>query len=443
MLPAEERVEREHVIRALVTLGELDLLYADRYLHRAERSLASLCSREQFRVVQADEATLSRIVASLREAAEREDWDTVRTLAHDAAARRARLAGTEAVAHLAAAVYGARPLPTATTLALDGVLALPKGAPKAISETLLGHLRFLIGRDPEWGPFYRRRLNRLERLARDDEAGADDSSVRRQRILEAVKRGAFGEVERLAANGHVSFPTRPGESEPGRPAGASLVTAFDPRTLARARDLGLAPELLIADPLLERYVQGYADAPAHGARATLVENLRLIFMHPFVSSPGRRYLPRFRTEQILVETFPEADPATRTPLLDVLGLPARRGLPRAVIEDVIRRHTTDVCEALELDPFEFTLACIPFDAYLRLAPRHRWGEQALWTHFDGYQLTPELTLRALVGGDVRYGGPDDFCSVGRGYDSDRLTARFAVLRRERFVLYDGHGGALD
>ena len=47
-------------------------------------------------------------------------------------------------------------------------------------------------------------------------------------------------------------------------------------------------------------------------------------------------------------------------------------------------------------------------------------------------MTRELHLQALVGGDIRYGGADDLCGVGRAYDSDHITARFAVVRRDRF-----------
>jgi hypothetical protein len=48
----------------------------------------------------------------------------------------------------------------------------------------------------------------------------------------------------------------------------------------------------------------------------------------------------------------------------------------------------------------------------------------------------DLHLRALVGGDVRYGGPDDLCSVGCEYDSEHLTARLALVRRELFVPFE-------
>ena len=70
---------------------------------------------------------------------------------------------------------------------------------------------------------------------------------------------------------------------------------------------------------------------------------------------------------------------------------------------------------------------------MRLAPKYSWGHQELWTHFDGYQVTHELGLWAVVGGHASYGGGDNLSSLVRDYDSDRLTARFAILRRQRFL----------
>lgn len=85
---------------------------------------------------------------------------------------------------------------------------------------------------------------------------------------------------------------------------------------------------------------------------------------------------------------------------------------------------------------EDDLLRIPFDAYLRLAPKYGWGRAERWTHFDGYQVTRKLQLWALVGGNARFGGAEDLSSLNRDYESDHLTARFAVVRRERFLIRD-------
>jgi hypothetical protein len=44
-------------------------------------------------------------------------------------------------------------------------------------------------------------------------------------------------------------------------------------------------------------------------------------------------------------------------------------------------------------------------------------------------------LRALAGGHVQFGGLYDLLGVSRDYDSERLFARFAVVRRERMAAW--------
>jgi hypothetical protein len=115
-------------------------------------------------------------------------------------------------------------------------------------------------------------------------------------------------------------------------------------------------------------------------------------------------------------------------------LPRRQGLPRLRIEDALGSRGPALCADLGLDPIDCAVVCVPFDAYLRLAPKYGWGRQPRWTHFDGYQLLRDSHLRALVGGDERYGGANDLCSVARSYDPEQLLARFAIVRRDRFSM---------
>jgi hypothetical protein len=237
----------------------------------------------------------------------------------------------------------------------------------------------------------------------------------------------------------------------------ALAAEIPDAAIKRARSLGLSAVVLPADDALNGYLScccvermTFPSAPlteshrrpetctcGHTCPPKVSDSLRgvldLLMLHPFVTSTGARYLPWFGSEALLVETFPETDADTRTDLLDILRLRFRRGLSRFAIEDATRTHTADLCTVLGLDPAEYAVVPIPFDAYLRLAPEFGWGRQHLWTHFDGYQLTRELHLRALVGGDVEYGGPEDLCSVARNYEADRIGARFAVVHRQRFT----------
>jgi hypothetical protein len=182
---------------------------------------------------------------------------------------------------------------------------------------------------------------------------------------------------------------------------------------------------------------GHACPP--DVRPSLRENLDFLMVHPFISSAGTRYLPWFGPETVLVETFSETELDARTGLLSALSLSRRQGIPRGLVEDALLTHGPYVCASLGLDPLEYVIACVPFDTYVRLAPQYGWGQQESWTHLDGYQVTRDLHLWPLVGGNARYGGPDDLSSVPRDYDSERLTARFVVLRRERFLVRETQG----
>lgn len=166
----------------------------------------------------------------------------------------------------------------------------------------------------------------------------------------------------------------------------------------------------------------------------LKETLDLLILHPFVNSAGSRYLPRFVGEQGLVEDFPEESSASVSDLLGALGLNRRIGLSRMEIDRALLRRGSDIVRNdLDLDPQQFRLVCIPFDFYSRLAPVQGWGKQTLWTHFDGFQIWKGRRLRALVGGDVRFGGKYDLCSISLADERENVMARFAVVRRERLA----------
>jgi hypothetical protein len=441
----------DSLVAAILAVGERDLLFADRYRLRAEQKLEPLCSRAHFLALASQQAALERHVAAIREATARAEWDQVRALAHQAAALRESLASSEGVVDVARVAYGlACPSFEPSALAVNGV-AVPGDLPvDPQRDQLLARLRRLIVDDPEWAPFYRARLEHFIRRApagaRSNGAASAPSAVRHA-ILSAIEREEFSEIERLAADADGAASGGGQDAAPWS-FSPSLAAALDDDVPAPAREraasLGLTVETLDADAQMQECVCAWgggvsaerAVAGSAGMRATLRETLALVLRHPFVTSGGNRYIPLFVREQVLVETFPDTDPDAHSPLLPLLGLGRRRGISRVLIEDALRQHTTAVCEALGLDPLAFVVACIPFDAYARLAPRYGWGAHTLWTHFDGYQLTTERYVRALVGGDVRYGGADALCSVGRTYDSDHLIARFAIVRRARFLLYE-------
>jgi hypothetical protein len=439
--------------RALVTLADVDALYADRYQVRAEAALATVCPEARF-LRFADEATaLEQITEDMRRTAERGDWAQVRLMARNAAAAQARLEAERDLRTLAAAVYGPRGgAPSTQALALGRVL----DARSAERERLAAEqrLRYLCQHDAGWASFYRSRLAHFVALGETVGPATnviDDEALRR-RVLAAIEHTDFEGVQRMLDGSGGTAPRAVTSIATATPVDAprDIDGPFDATVRSRAEELGLDAVTLAAEPALVRCLESWCrwepdgcDPPERARRSdcarqcpvlgrqALWESLNFLVVRPCATSAGTPYRPRFDAESMLVERFAEHDADAPSALLALLGLPRRRGLSRTAIERAVRRGTANACAALGLDPFTFTLGLIPFDAYVRLAPSRGWGRQPLWTHFDGYRLASGGVLRALVGGDCRYGGADGLCGVGRDYDSAHLLARFVVLHRQR------------
>lgn len=451
-------------VRTLMDLAAVDSLYSDRYLQHAETLLARVLSRPRHAALRRDFESVARLTKDLRAAAEQQDWPSVRSLAAQAAEIRGRVAAAEQLRSIGDAVYGPRlQQSTPTSLGLSGVLAGCESDLVRVRNATLEQLRTLARQDPDWRGLYDQRITHFERLRilAEESPGAMASGMElRAQILQAVEKAEFTQVQKLVEGMLSQGVTRAGRLRPPRPVDdlvRELGTAFPINNRTVLEELGLKEERLPVASGLNEYLScccadratlpesplsechrkpetctcGHACPP--DVHASLRNNLDLLVLHPFITSGGSRYLPWFGEETLVVETFPETEPDARTGLLAALGLSKRRALPRIVIEDALRSCSERVCAELGLDPDRFLTACIPYDAYLRLAPKYGWGRQECWTHFDGYQVTRELRLHALVGGDVRYGGPDDLCGVSRDYDAERITTRFAIVRRQRLT----------
>jgi hypothetical protein len=156
----------------------------------------------------------------------------------------------------------------------------------------------------------------------------------------------------------------------------------------------------------------------------------------FINSGGTRYLPPLSAEAVLLEDFAENEAADApSKLLGALRLAKRSGRSRAEIESALMRFGAEILENnLGLDPVEFRLVCIPYDLYARFARERGFGKWPHWTHFDGYQVMGGNRLRALAGGDGRFGGPYDLVSISPTDAREGVYARFAVVRRARMTL---------
>jgi len=335
-------------------------------------------------------------------------------------------------------------------------------------------LATLEKRDPVWRDFYARRRAHfqgltLARLKVDklDNTNENIDPARIQKLARwALESRDISSLERLAEE-----MLRPKPSVQDKPIttveptstprvvnGEDLSFIFSEKTLSAARRFQLVPAQVESSREFGDYLRcccawqaKIPDRPlTEGGKCVegctcghpcppsmsepLKETLDLLMLHPFINSAGVRYLPRFAPEQVLVEDFPEEEKyASVSELLTALGLPRRTALSRMEIDQALLQRGTQIVKSeLGLDPQEFRLACIPFDLYSRLAETRGWGRQKSWTHFDGFQIWKGGRLRALVGGDARFGGKYDLCSISRADERDGVVARFAVVRRKRF-----------
>jgi hypothetical protein len=267
---------------------------------------------------------------------------------------------------------------------------------------------------------------------------------RLEKLADTLMAAGGGQVGRPA-----SRPTGPSTPAPEQPS-VDLFVSYSADSITRARRLGLAARRLESQVELASLRQyawnpliadesgriGVKQVPLPtGTPEALRDRLEMSMIHPLVNSGGARHLPKLVAEDVLIEDFPDPKEGEQPPvseLLSALGLPGRCGIPRLAIEQALLAHGARVVDKeLGLDPRGFRLVCIPPDVHLRLGEAEGWGRQPFWTHFDGYLIMANGRLGALAGGDVRFGGLYDLLSLSRDYDSDRLMARFAVVRRER------------
>jgi hypothetical protein len=443
-------------------------VYRDLYLQRARALFATTLPRSEYAGSKAMRRAVDQASYESRSAVVSGDWARVRELAVRLdGLTRSLEARAEALA-LAADVY--EPEAVALDPLARGFERV--GCRRHDVESLLNGLRAAFAElerlDPDWKERYAARRRYFEEYgASETEVTQDPGRMDAERMdaermeVEALRALEGGHVERLRDLAEKMLAQTRAGAPPTRdwhrPAGGELGRPIPGEAVARSRTLGLAYAELPALPEVAEYIgrnawhPGFADRQQTENGATRVlaapdgpdlqgvpEHLRelveLFTMHPYVNSGGERYLPRFRAQPLLFEDFPEDAEPSSSPLLTALGLERRRALSRVGIEAALLEHgSTVVADRLGLDPWHYRLLCIPFDVYARVGGERGWGRRLLWTHFDGYQLMQNGHFRALVGGDVRYGGLNDLVSISPDDEREKVTARFAVVRRERLL----------
>jgi hypothetical protein len=465
---ASTSVDPLKLVSRLIDCGNVDTVYRDVYLQRARTLLAGVLTVEEFRRIERQETELATLPLMIGRAVEKVDWPRVKELSQRGEALRQAVEGKRGQMETARGVYAV------TDVKLDpfspGLQPFTRLAAKdrlALRSRVVEHLAALEGADAAWKGFYAGRRAALQALVlttSEQVATEAASTDPREAAERALKTGDMKGLSKLADTLMAAVTPRKGEpvshgptirsTPPPEQLSADLLTPYSDGTLKGARRLGLAARRLesrVELASLRQYAWNplFADESGRigvkqvplpaGTPEAFRERLEMLMIRPLVNSGGARHLPKLVAEDVLVEDFPDPKVGAEAPaseLLAALRLPSRRELPRIAIEQALLDHGAGVLEKeLGLDSRVFRLVCIPPDVHLRLGEAESWGRQPFWTHFDGYLVMRDGRLHALAGGDVRYGGLYDLLGIGRDYDSDRLMARFAVVRRERMVAW--------
>jgi len=462
------------LVAALVETGNIDTVYRDLYLGRAQTLLSPVISVDDFHHIEQQQRMLAELPLSVARAFDKADWPQVKELSQRVDALKHAVTNEAKRFEVAREVYVVGEVKLDPFCrSLQTFTRVPASELPALRARVIEQLTVLQDSDVPWKDFYAARRTVFQTRAPsavDPARGGGPVTTSADGIREAAAQALrAGDMTRLAelaglmptikaggAGIPSTEPAKSGSDQKPQLASRDLVASWSNDTLAHARQLGLAARHLDSRADLAS-LREYAWSPSSdesrhstvkqvalppGSPEGLRERVEVLMIHPLANSGGARHLPTLVAEDVLVEDFPDpkdGEQPASSPLVSTLELPRRRGLTRETIERALLTHGTRVLEKdLGLDPRVFRLVCIPSDVHFRLGEAEGWGRQPCWTHFDGYLIrTAEgrPRLQALVGGDVRYGGLYDLVGVSRDYDSDRLVARFAVVRRERMVAW--------
>src|SRR5262245_13178128 len=463
------------MVGLLVDVAKLDSVYRDIHLRRAGQLLSSTLDESAYRAIGSTEKEIEDVMRRSRSAVVQRDWSQAAELSARADGLRQRVGTMGKLAAIGKDVYDA------DTVTFDPFSPGKHLGPRSEAhqsdarKQLLDALASLTKLDPNLGTFYEKRRGYFSSLELADATASKKGTQRNraqveQLAVEAAEKGDVSALQRLSqelrdwkesgtAAATVSASTVMTRYE----CPVDLAVPFARDVISRARELGLAEahtaplsEIAAvreavythvwqpspANPEMERegVLRARAQAEVSIPEHAVTEDFKVLagqfVQQIFINSGGARYLPPLSAEKTLIEDFAENEAAADAPskLLEALGLSKRRALARGEIEAALMRSGDRILEErLGLDPMEFRLVCIPYDLYIRFGRDHGFGKWQHWTHFDGYQVMGGNRLRALVGGDGRFGGLNDLVSISPSDAREGVYARFAVVRRARMA----------
>ncbi len=463
----------------LVEASKLDTVYRDLYLRQARQLLSVTLDESAYRAIGSSEKEIEDLMRRSRSAVLQRDWGQAAELSAKADGLRQRKTAMRNMADIGKDVY------EGDTVAFDPFspgkhLGQQSEAKQpALRTQLVATLASLGKLDSSLSALCEKRRGYFSGLEMASPGASQKKGDQRNRAqveqlaLEAAERGDSAALQKLAKE--LQQWKMEGATTTAGSVDASAVISryqcpvnldapFLPAVIERARDIGLveartAPlaelakvrEVIyahVAQPVpsnpdmekegvLRARAQAELDLPTELDTEEPRTLASQFIQQIFVNSGGARYLPPLATETVLLEDFAENESAADAPskLLEALGLAKRSGLSRVEIEPALGRSGPEILEkTLQLDPVEFRLVCIPYDLYVRFGRERGFGKWPHWTHFDGYQVMAGNRLRALAGGDGRFGGLYDLVSISPSDAREGVYARFAVVRRARQTL---------
>jgi hypothetical protein len=440
------------IVGLLVEAAKLDAVYRDVHLRRARQLLSSTLNESAYRAIGSTEKEIDDLVRRGRTAVLQRDWGKVAELSAQTEDLRKQLATMGKLANIGKDVY------EADTIAFEPFSPGKHLGPRAQADQpglrtqVMDTLASLAKLDSSHSAFYEKRRSYFSALEVKGAAVAKKSAQRdraqtEQAAMEAAERGDAATLQRLAKELQDWKETEVEAASGSAPVMLSryecpldLSAPFPPQVIERARELGLveartAPlaELAKVREVIYTHVDQPVPSNPDMEREGVLRGRALAELQipAELDTEEARVLAGQFIQQIAENESTDAP----SKLLAALGIAQRSGRARAEIESALMRSGGQILEErLGLDPSEFRLVCIPYDLYTRFGRERGFGKWPHWTHFDGYQVMGGNRLRALVGGDGRFGGLYDLVSISPSDARDGVYARFAVVRRARQTL---------
>ena len=450
--------------KKIIDVADVDTVFRDIYIEHAKDLLSDTLTPDKYQDIIKEKNMLARLPNSINEAMEKNDWAAVKELSIRMKDLHRWTESNQYLFDIGRKVYSSNFIyinPFSPGLYHEAGVSI-NDLPE-IRKDIIKKLEDIILTDKSMNDFYLSRKNYFNSIqvgkTGEDEIGNDEMDLEEQAKL-ALEHGDISRLEELSEKilemnkqGGISAKDQSSDSGGAKDAEGRLFE-FPENILEKAKKLGLKPfrvdaspkyaslcmhavrrefkvdkssawKRIMADPLFK---DGISDA--------LKTRTEVFSKHLVINSMGSRHLPDYVVEDLLAEDFPEEQSGDtgETPLLKHLGFKTRRGLSRLAIEhSLFINGYRIVKDELGLDPALFILICIPSDIYLRLGEKMEWGRHEIWTHFDGYGIMQHSMFNAMAGGDVRFGGLFDLVTIGREYESDHVTVRFAVVQRKRML----------